>query len=80
MSVFVHERVLTPAEAAWCEVLRRPDGSFPTESTVKRWIRRGCYGVRLEGRRVGRQWLTTVEACERFSVRLAAATSRGGVA
>ena len=80
MGVFVRERVLTPAEAAWCEVLRRPDGSFPAASTIKRWIRRGCYGVRLEGRRVGRQWLTSVEAVERFSVRLATATARGGVA
>jgi hypothetical protein len=39
-------------------------------STVIRWVRRGCRGVRLEAVRVGGRWVTSREALDRFVERL----------
>ncbi len=43
-------------------------GRRPDKSTVIRWITRGCYGSRLDGVRVGRDWITSTEAISRFVV------------
>lgn len=80
MTALVVERPLALSEAARLPVFRHPDGSYPTPQTVARWARRGCCGIRLEARRIGREWVTSREACERFSTRLAAATMKGGAA
>jgi hypothetical protein len=67
--VLCNEEVLSLSEAA--AVLPRLNGKRPHVSTLWRWARRGLYGIRLETRRVGRRFVTSREALERFSVRLA---------
>ena len=73
----VLERSLSLSEAARLPVFRRADGSYPTTQTVARWVRRGVCGVKLESRRVGREWLVTEAACERFSLALANQEGQG---
>ncbi len=64
------ERVVTFTEAA--KLLPKMNGKRPHASSVWRWARKGVQGVRLESRRVGGRFVTSVEALERFTERLAA--------
>jgi hypothetical protein len=43
-------------------------GDRPDKSTMIRWIIRGANGVRLDGCKVSREWVTSVEAINRFIV------------
>lgn len=45
-------------------------GQRPDRATLHRWILRGVRGVRLEACRVGPSWITSVEALNRFVVRV----------
>lgn len=74
------ERILSLSEAA--RALPRIGGKRPHCSTLWRWCRRGCNGVRLEYARIGRRIVTSEEALSRFAARLAAADrdDRGAVA
>lgn len=49
---------------------RRPDGKRVHISACYRWISRGVRGVRLEAIRIGGTMYTSVEALERFGLRL----------
>jgi len=42
------------------------DGKRPHASSLWRWMRKGCRGVRLEHVKVGRRVVTTREALEKF--------------
>lgn len=42
----------------------------PTRATVWLWVSKGIRGVRLEAVRIGRQWVTSTEALQRFAERL----------
>ena len=42
-------------------------GTFkPNVSTLHRWVLRGVAGRRLDARRIGRKWFTSLEAVRRF--------------
>ena len=60
------EDVLTLRQAA--VELSAISGKRPDKSTIFRWISRGCGGVKLDGVRVGRDWLTSRQAITRFIV------------
>jgi Protein of unknown function (DUF1580) len=45
-------------------------------STIHRWRSAGMRGVRLEALRVGGTWCTSIEALQRFFVRLAEAQEK----
>ena len=64
------EEVLSFTEAS--KILPKVNGRRPHASTIWRWARKGCQGVRLEVRRLGGRFLTSREALERFSERLGA--------
>lgn len=64
-----NECVVTFSEAA--KVLPRVNGRRPHASTIWRWARKGVQGVKLETRRLGGRFVTSVEALERFSKALA---------
>jgi len=49
-------------------------------STLWRWARRGCHGVRLEYSRLGHRVVTTKEALSRFAARLAEADAEADAA
>ena len=61
------ERTLTLDEAAACLP------GTPSKTTVWRWCVEGIGGIKLEHRRVGRRIWTSVEALDRFALRLAEA-------
>ena len=63
------EQVLTFSEAA--SRLPRFHGRKVHTSTLWRWARKGVKGVRLETRRLGGRFVTSLEALERFSKKLA---------
>lgn len=63
------ETVLTFTEAA--KLLPKLNGKRPHASSVWRWARKGVQGVRLETRRIGGRFVTSVEALERFTQALA---------
>ena len=63
------ETLLTLAEAA--AKLPRRNGRKIHASSVWRWARKGVSGVRLEARRLGGCFFTSVEALDRFSAQLA---------
>lgn len=48
--------------------LDKATGVRPHKSTLVRWIVRGAHGVRLDGCRIGRNWVTSSEALNRFIV------------
>jgi hypothetical protein len=52
------------------EYLPRSGDSPVHASTVMRWVRRGCRGVKLEAARLGGRWVTSREALTRFVERL----------
>lgn len=64
--------VLDETRITFGEAARRLPGRKgpPTRQTVRRWHVEGIHVgddyVRLEARRVGGQWFTSVEACDRF--------------
>ena len=49
----------------------RASGAKVTYEKLWRWSTRGLRGVRLESRRLGRQYYSSVEAVDRFAERLA---------
>ena len=60
-----NEQILTFSEAA--NALPPIGGKRPHASTIWRWARKGCRGVRLEVRRLGGRFVTSIEALDRFS-------------
>ncbi len=67
--MLLDESVLTLSEAA--RALPPLDGKRPHSSTIWRWARKGLRGIKLEVRRIGGRFVTSREALERFSQRLA---------
>ena len=63
------ETTLSFSEAA--ARLPRIDGRKIHPSSLWRWARKGIHGVRLETRRLGGRFVTSLEALERFSKQLA---------
>jgi hypothetical protein len=59
------ENVVTLSEAA--AHLPRLNGRKPHTSTLWRWARKGIRGIKLETRRVGGRFVTSVEALDRFA-------------
>lgn len=64
-----NETIVTFAEAA--ARLPRVNGRRAHTSTVWRWSRKGVKGVRLECRRLGGRFVTSLEALDRFGKALA---------
>lgn len=60
------ESILSVAQAR--VELHKVTGKRPDRATIHRWILRGVAGVKLDGVRVGRDWVTSVEAIHRFIV------------
>jgi hypothetical protein len=60
------EDVLTLKQAA--VELSGISGKRPDKSTIFRWISRGIGGVKLDGVRLGRDWLTSKQAITRFII------------
>ena len=63
------ETVLSFADAA--KALPLINGKRVHCSTLWRWGRKGISGVRLEVRRLGGRYVTSIEALDRFSLELA---------
>ena len=63
------EQVLTFTEAS--KVLPPIGGKRTHPSTLWRWARKGVRGVKLETRRLGGRFVTSIEALDRFSKDLA---------
>ena len=63
------EQPLSLSDAA--KALPRINGKRPHSSTLWRWARKGLQGVKLETRRLGGRFVTSIEALERFSKQLA---------
>jgi hypothetical protein len=59
------ETLMSLAQAAK-RLPRRNDGRPVHPATIARWTRQGIAGVKLEAIRLGRQWYTSIEACQRF--------------
>lgn len=67
----VAENVMSLSEAAKSNAMpRRRRGRRPNVSTLYRWARKGCNGVILETIRVGGTLCTSLQAIQRFAVRL----------
>jgi hypothetical protein len=73
-----NENPISLKEAAQLPLFRR-DGRAANFSTVWRWAKRGCRGIRLETIRAPYGTATTVEACYRFIKQLTALASNGEV-
>ncbi len=54
-----------------------PLGARPRKETVTRWAVRGCFGIRLRSRRIGKRLYTTALAVQEFLAAVEAATSPG---
>ena len=68
------ETVISLSQAAKHPALpRRRGGKRPHVSTLYRWSRQGCGGIRLETIRFGATRCTSLEAIQRFANRLTAA-------
>jgi hypothetical protein len=63
------EQVVTFAEAT--KLLPAVNGKRVHPSSLWRWARRGIRGVRLEVRRLGGRYVTSVESLDRFGQELA---------
>ncbi len=59
------ENLLPLAKAAG--MLPGRQGKRCHESTVLRWVLKGCNGVKLEAIRMGGRWLTSLQALQRFA-------------
>lgn len=66
--MLLDETVLSFAEAA--KTIPTFNGKRCHTSTIWRWARRGCQGVKLEVRRLGGRFVTSREALDRFSKEL----------
>ncbi len=66
--MLLSEQIVTFSEAA--KALPKLNGKRPHPSTLWRWARKGCRGVKLEVRRLGGRFVTSMEALERFSKEL----------
>lgn len=64
-----NERILSFGEAA--RTLPKFSGRTVATSTIWRWATKGIGGVRLETRRIGRRYITSHEALDRFTLALA---------
>ena len=69
-----HETILPLTQAAK-RIPSNHNGKATHVSTLLRWIQKGVKGVRLEATRPGGKWVTSAEALQRFSDRLAATHS-----
>jgi len=58
--------------------LPKINGNKIHPSAIWRWARKGVKGVRLETRRLGGRFVTSMEAIERFSKALAEVDPAGG--
>ena len=67
--MLLDEQIVSFSDAA--RHLPRVDGRKPHPSTIWRWARKGIQGVHLETRRIGGRFVTSLEALERFTKRLA---------
>ncbi len=67
--MIANETILSFSEAA--ARLPRINGKKIHASSLWRWARKGIHGIRLETRRLGGRFVTSLEAIERFSKRLA---------
>ena len=65
----LQENLVTFSQAS--AILPRIGGKRPHVSTIWRWARKGCRGVKLETVRLGGRFLTSIEALERFGKALA---------
>ena len=63
------ETIVSFSEAA--ARLPRINGKKIHASSLWRWARKGIHGVRLETRRLGGRFVTSLEALDRFAKRLA---------
>ena len=63
------EDILTFSETA--KRLPEINGRRIAAATLWRWARRGLKGVRLESRKLGGRYVTSIEAVDRFAARLA---------
>ena len=68
--MLMDEQIVTFTEAA--KLLPKMNGKRPHASSIWRWARKGVQGVRLESRRIGGRFVTSIEALERFTEKLAA--------
>jgi hypothetical protein len=59
-----HANGISLAEAA--DLLPRKNGKKRHVCTIKRWIVKGCRGVKLYGWRSGNDWYTTPDAIRQF--------------
>jgi hypothetical protein len=66
VSRVLSESVLTISQAR--AEIGNISGDRPDKSTMIRWITRGANGVRLDGCKVSRDWVTSTEALNRFIV------------
>jgi hypothetical protein len=73
MSMLQDETLITFGEAP--DWLPRIGGKRVSPSTIWRWGCRGIKGVRLDCLRIGNQYVTSVEALERFTQALRVAKS-----
>ena len=62
--IATHSQGITLSEAA--NLLPKRRGRKRSISTLKRWIAKGCRGVRLYAWRSGNEWFTTPEALAQF--------------
>lgn len=60
------ETVLTLPQAR--TVIHEATGIRPDKATLYRWIQRGRQGIKLDGLKIGTQWVTSEEAITRFIV------------
>jgi hypothetical protein len=49
-------------------LIHEATGLRPDKATICRWLQRGRQGIRLEGCKIGTQWVTSEEAITRFIV------------
>ena len=63
---------LVPALTWVPDHLPKKNGKKVHRSSVARWLTNGCDGVRLQGWKAGRTWMTTPAAVEAFTSALAA--------
>ena len=74
--MLLEEKVVSFTEAA--KALPVINGRKIHPSALWRWARKGVKGVRLETRRLGGRFVTSMEAIERFSKALAEVDAAAG--
>lgn len=70
-----NEKLVSLTEAV--KLLPPVDGRRLHVSSLWRWAQKGVQGVRLETRRIGRRIVTSAEALERFTEKLAEVSPAG---